>query len=197
MNFIMVSIMQPFTANQMEIPQSLISWGADEGQSSQKWLLLNVKSLHKSLVSFLILICLLFSLVLYNVSLHFLPFCLILSFSTSSSSPSTPELSSPLLADGELLSGKGQLMIGSCVCALTFDEICQTIHPSLVFVIVMKDRKKDSRDSSFSLIPVTHSWGNTSFFSSSFRPLPNYSCILLSQPPSPWRGSETEEAQSR
>lgn len=106
-----------------------------------------------------------------------------------------PELSSSLLADRELLFGKGQLMIGSCVCS-DFRWIPSN-NPALVFVIVMKDRKKDSRDSSFSLILVTHSWGNTFFFLLSFRPLPNYSCILLSQPHSPWRGSETEEAQSR
>lgn len=131
---------------------------------------------------------------LHNAFSHFLLYSILFLFSTSSLSlllPPRPDLISLLPADTELLFGKCQPMIGSSVCS-DFWWILSN-NPAPVFVIVMKDKKKDSRVSSFSLIQflVTHSRGNTIFFCIfSLRPLPNYSCVLLSRPHSPWRGSE-------
>lgn len=124
----------------------------------------------------------------------FLPFCPLFNIFSLLSLllPPRPDLISLLPADTELLFGKCQPMIGSSVCS-DFWWILSN-NPAPVFVIVMKDKKKDSRVSSFSLIQflVTHSRGNTHFFIFSLRPLPNYSCVLLSRPHSPRRGSETE-----
>lgn len=107
--------MQPFAANQTEIPQRLIS----RGPVLSKGLLLNPESLQKSSAS-----C--FSC--HHVTSFFL-FLL--------------ELSRPLPADSELLFSKGQRVIdSSCVLRLLMSPVKQT-H-AFLSVTVMRDSEDRS-----------------------------------------------------
>lgn len=82
----MVSVLQPFTANHMEIPQSLMSSRADEKQSSPATTLIKCW------------------------------FCTLLALQPFVSSAPGWHLSRLCVADSSLFFGKGQMLIGSSMC---------------------------------------------------------------------------------
>ena len=167
----------------------------------QKWLLLNVESLHKSLVSPLIAIpsnAFFFSPVLVSSITSSLIFLLSVPFSPFQHLhllfffQSPPSLTFPLSPPGwqraviwQRPADDWQLR----VLWLPMNSVKQSAAQLCNCNEGQKERQRGTELFSYSVSCHTLLRKSTFLFFS-FRPLPNYSCILLSQPHSPWRGSE-------